>query len=333
MQWQIHRKKSQSAIVGTIIFIIAAFIIAGVMFSLINYNQNVLTTQKNSIQVQQMASLMEKDIFAYYNYTNNNIYINVSGMVYPYSYYISGISVILKNGSYITFDSYSGGSNSLQIIVKGSNNKITTYNSLPVSLAPNSSALIIISNVKSDPIGISVSVVNGKAIASIPVENVQQILSALRGTGVIYVVPPVSKIITNKYFNVSFLITEVNILNKTVFTPANSPYNYTWSVSFDLNTKANSGITGTGTSVPATVTHQTAIFYTIISFSNGNNVTFIKIPSGYYYYYNVSNLYFWITINKHKYYNFTCYANPSNGIIFVNQNTNISITYNCYQTS
>ncbi|MGC9182756.1 hypothetical protein [Caldisphaera sp.] len=320
MPWQIHRKKSQSAIVGTIIFIIAAFIIAGVMFSLINYNQNVLTTQKNSIQVQQMASLMEKDIFAYYNYTNNNIYINVSGMVYPYSYYISGISVILKNGSYITFDSYSGGSNSLQIIVKGTNNKITTYNSLPVSLAPNSSALIIISNVKSDPIGISVSVANGKAIASIPVENVQQIISALRGTGVIYIVPPVSKIITNKYFNVSF-----NIIYVNNFNPGQILYdNYNWSVSFDEQTKINMGY---------------VIFANnyYIHFSNNTNITFIFVPSGYYYYYNISDLYFYHQYQTNKgvttIVDYICSPNPSSGILLVNQNINVSITYNCNRVS
>ncbi|MFP3295843.1 MAG: hypothetical protein RXN81_06930, partial [Caldisphaera sp.] len=157
MQWQVHHKKSQSAIVGTIIFIIAAFIIAGVMLSLINYNQDVLTTQKNSIQVQQMASLMEKDILAYYNYTNNKIYINVSSMAYPYSYYISGISIILKNGSYITFDQYSRVSNILNVIVKYANGNQKNYNYLPVSMNPNSSALIIINNINSNPLGISIS--------------------------------------------------------------------------------------------------------------------------------------------------------------------------------
>lgn len=308
MQWQIHHKKSQSAIVGAIIFIIAAFIIAGVMLSLINYNQNVLLTQKNSIQVQQMVSLMEKDILAYYNYTNNNIYINVSGMAYPYSYYISGVSVILKNGSYLIYDTYTK-SNNLQILVKSANGVIT-YNSLPVSVPLNSSALIIIKNVISQPTGISISVVNGKAIASIPVENIQQLISALRSTGVVYIVPPVKTIITNKYFNVSF-----NIVNLS-YPPPESIIsgNYNWSVSFYMKTKYNIGI------IDVNGNH--------ISFSNGSNITFTNIPSGYYYYYNISNLY--IITNKNYY---ICYPNPSSGVILVNQNTNVSIIYTCNKFS
>ncbi|WP_048816802.1 hypothetical protein [Caldisphaera lagunensis] len=258
---------------------------------------------------------MEKDILAYYNYTNNNIYINVSGMAYPYSYYISGISIILKNGSYIVYDSYSGGSNSLQIIVKGANNRITTYNSLPVSLTPNSSALIIVSNIKSNPIGISISVVNGKSIASIPVENVQQIISALKTSGVVYIVPPVTKIITNKYFNVTF---NINFINSTsVHVIGNGQVkgdDYNWSVSFDEQTKSNIGYV-----------YKKGTNDNTINFSNGTNITFTSVPSGYYYYYNISDLYFY----NNTQIDYICYPNPSSGILFVNQNTNVSITYTC----
>ena len=300
MQWQVHHKKSQSAIVGTIIFIIAAFIIAGVMLSLINYNQDVLTTQKNSIQVQQMASLMEKDILAYYNYTNNKIYINVSSMAYPYSYYISGISIILKNGSYITFDQYSRVSNILNVIVKYANGNQKNYNYLPVSMNPNSSALIIINNINSNPLGISISVVNGKSIAVIPVENLQQLISSLIARGVVNVVPP-TKVVYNKYFNVTFSI--INIIGYQGSSGSNS----NWSVSMYYQTKTG---------------------YINITNSNSrnfsrSNITFSNVPSGYYYYYNVSN----IILSKK---NLICYPNPSSGIILVNQNTFVNITYNCY---
>jgi hypothetical protein len=298
MQWQVHHKKSQSAIVGTIIFIIAAFIIAGVMLSLINYNQDVLTTQKNSIQVQQMASLMEKDILAYYNYTNNKIYINVSSMAYPYSYYISGISIILKNGSYITFDQYSRVSNILNVIVKYANGNQKNYNYLPVSMNPNSSALIIINNINSNPLGISISVVNGKSIAVIPVENLQQLISSLIARGVVNVVPP-TKVVYNKYFNVTFSI--INIIGYQGSSGSNS----TWSVSMYYQTKTG--------------------YININSSSKfrASNIRFSNVPSGYYYYYNVSN----IILSKK---NLICYPNPSSGIILVNQNTFVNITYNCY---
>jgi len=298
MQWQVHHKKSQSAIVGTIIFIIAAFIIAGVMLSLINYNQDVLTTQKNSIQVQQMASLMEKDILAYYNYTNNKIYINVSSMAYPYSYYISGISIILKNGSYITFDQYSRVSNILNVIVKYANGNQKNYNYLPVSMNPNSSALIIINNINSKPLGISISVVNGKSIAVIPVENLQQLISSLIARGVVNVVPP-TKVVYNKYFNVTFSI--INIIGYQGSPSSNS----NWSVSMYYQTKTG------------------YISITNSSTFSASNIKFSNVPSGYYYYYNVSN----IILSKK---NLICYPNPSSGIILVNQNTFVNITYNCY---
>ena len=307
MQWQVHHKKSQSAIVGTIIFIIAAFIIAGVMLSLINYNQDVLTTQKNSIQVQQMASLMEKDILAYYNYTNNKIYINVSSMAYPYSYYISGISIILKNGSYITFDQYSRVSNILNVIVKYANGNQKNYNYLPVSMNPNSSALIIINNINSNPLGISISVVNGKSIAVIPVENLQQLISSLIARGVVNVVPP-TKVVYNKYFNVTFsiinMIWHINIIEYQGIPFSNS--NFTWSVS---------------------MYYQTLSSYVPIggNYNHAPNITFSNVPSGYYYYYNVSNI---IIPGKNYYY--ICYPDPSSGIILVNQNTLVNITYNCY---
>jgi hypothetical protein len=301
MQWQVHHKKSQSAIVGTIIFIIAAFIIAGVMLSLINYNQDVLTTQKNSIQVQQMASLMEKDILAYYNYTNNKIYINVSSMAYPYSYYISGISIILKNGSYITFDQYSRVSNILNVIVKYANGNQKNYNYLPVSMNPNSSALIIINNINSNPLGISISVVNGKSIAVIPVENLQQLISSLIARGVVNVVPP-TKVVYNKYFNVTFSI--ISMIWYQGIPPSYS--NSTWSVS---------------------MYYQTLSSYVLIKGNSyyAPNITFSNVPSGYYYYYNVSNIIF---PGKNNYY--ICYPDPPSGIILVNQNTLVNITYNCY---
>lgn len=301
MQWQVHHKKSQSAIVGTIIFIIAAFIIAGVMLSLINYNQDVLTTQKNSIQVQQMASLMEKDILAYYNYTNNKIYINVSSMAYPYSYYISGISIILKNGSYITFDQYSRVSNILNVIVKYANGNQKNYNYLPVSMNPNSSALIIINNINSNPLGISISVVNGKSIAVIPVENLQQLISSLIARGVVNVVPP-TKVVYNKYFNVTFSI--ISMIWYQGIPPSYS--NSTWSVS---------------------MYYQTLSSYVLIVgiYYYAPNITFSNVPSGYYYYYNVSNI---IIPGKNYYY--ICYPDPPSGIILVNQNTLVNITYNCY---
>jgi len=305
MQWQVHHKKSQSAIVGTIIFIIAAFIIAGVMLSLINYNQDILTTQKNSIQVQQMASLMEKDILAYYNYTNNKIYINVSSMAYPYSYYISGISIILKNGSYITFDQYSRVSNILNVIVKYANGNQKNYNYLPVSMNPNSSALIIINNINSNPLGISISVVNGKSIAVIPVENLQQLISSLIARGVVNVVPP-TKVVYNKYFNVTF-----SIINMIWYQGIPHSYsNSTWSVSMYYQTLSSY--------VLIVGNYYHAYYY-------APNITFSNVPSGYYYYYNVSN----IIIPGNNYY-YICYPDPSSGIILVNQNTLVNITYNCY---
>ncbi|PMP88280.1 MAG: hypothetical protein C0172_02980 [Caldisphaera sp.] len=321
---QIHHKRSQSAIVGAVIFVIAVFIVAGVLISLINYNENLYSTQKNSIQIQQMVSLIEKDIFSYYYYNGSYIFINVTNNVYPYGYYISGISVILSNGSYITYDQYSGASNSLNITVKGVNGGVATYNFLPVPMNPNYSALIIIKNIKSNPIGISISVANGKAIASIPVENLQQILSALRGTGVIYVVPPVSKIITNKYFVVNFTIVDINpydITYSQTHNESNKGY-YSWNVSFYYTTKYING----------TLYYQNSLFKEQSSvnnlyLSNGYNITYTNVPSGYYYYYNISDLYLYSSSNKQT--EIICYPNPASGIILVNQNIFINITYNC----
>ncbi len=72
-----------------------------------------------------------------------------------------------------------------------------------------------------------------------------------------------------------------------------------------------------------------------IYFSNNTNITFIFVPSGYYYYYNISDLYIYQNqTNKGvTTVDYICSPNPSSGILLVNQNINVSIIYNCNRVS
>jgi len=154
-------------------------------------------------------------------------------------------------------------------------------------------------------LGISISVVNGKSIAVIPVENLQQLISSLIARGVVNVVPP-TKVVYNKYFNVTFSI--INMIWYQGIPPSYS--NSTWSVSMYYQTLSSYVLIG-------------GIYYYAHYYAP--NITFSNVPSGYYYYYNVSNI---IIPGKNYYY--ICYPDPPSGIILVNQNTLVNITYNCY---
>ncbi|MEB3691247.1 MAG: hypothetical protein G5Z43_001371 [Caldisphaeraceae archaeon] len=337
---QAQHKRSQSAIVGTVIFIIALFIIAGVMLALINDNQRLYMTQKSSIQTQRMASLLEKSLLAYYNYNDTILYITLHSGLFPYSYYISGISIILNNGSYLIFDQSSNNSN-LNITVN--ENRIqTSYNSLPVVMVPNSSALIEIKNLESAPVGVSISVKNGEAVAAISAKNLEQLASSLLPQ----IIVPSTKLVYNKKFNVTFQVV------RFIGIPANVKFTESFSVSFDNATKTATGYDeniNVYNKTKETYHNTTIIYYIIIqkiiiqkiiqnntviiqnntynytySEVSGLRVTFYNISSGKYYYYNISSIP--VAINGQR---GLCVPYPQTGIILVNRNTYVNITYIC----
>ena len=324
---QVQHKRSQSAIVGTVIFIIALFIIAGVMLALINDNQRLYMTQKSSIQTQRMASLLEKSLLAYYNYNDTTLYITLHSGLFPYSYYISGISIILSNGSYLIFDQSNNNGN-LNITVN-ENGIQASYNSLPVAMVPNSSALIEIKNLKSAPVGVSISVKNGEAIAAISAKNIEQLASSLLPQ---IIVPP-TKLVYNKKFNVTFQAV------RFIGIPANVNFTGYFSFSFNNVTKT---ITGSDENInvynKSTETYYYYTYYYIIIITIQNNtynytytkvsglkVTFYNIPSGRYYYYNISSAP--VIINGQRVG--ICIPYPQTGLILVNENTYVNVTYIC----
>ena len=328
---QVQHKRSQSAIVGTVIFIIALFIIAGVMLALINDNQRLYMTQKSSIQTQRMANLLEKSLLAYYNYNDTTLYITLHSGLFPYSYYISGISIILNNGSYLIFDQSSNNSN-LNITVN-ENGIQASYNSLPVAMVPNSSALIEIKNLKSAPVGVSISVKNGEAVAAISAKNIEQLASSLLPQ----IIVPSTKLVYNKKFNVTFQVV------RFIGIPANANLKGTFSVSFDNATKAIIGyFENINVYNKSTETYYyIIIIYNVITIRNitiqnntynytytevsGLRVTFYNIPSGRYYYYNISSIP--VIINGQRVG--LCVPYPQTGLILVNENTYVNVTYIC----
>ncbi|MEB2793452.1 MAG: hypothetical protein G5Z42_06380 [Caldisphaeraceae archaeon] len=324
---QVQHKRSQSAIVGTVIFIIALFIIAGVMLALINDNQRLYMTQKSSIQTQRMASLLEKSLLAYYNYNDTTLYITLHSGLFPYSYYISGISIILSNGSYLIFDQSSNNGN-LNITVN-ENGIQASYNSLPVTMVPNSSALIEIKNLKSAPVGVSISVRNGEAVAAISAKNIEQLASSLLPQ---IIVPP-TKLVYNKKFNVTFQVV------RFIGIPADVNFTGYFSFSFNNVTKT---VIGSDENInvynKSTETYYYYTYYYIIIITIQNNtynytytkvsglkVTFYNISSGRYYYYNISSAP--VKINGQTVG--ICIPYPQTGLILVNENTYINVTYIC----
>ena len=324
---QVQHKRSQSAIVGTVIFIIALFIIAGVMLALINDNQRLYMTQKSSIQTQRMASLLEKSLLAYYNYNDTTLYITLHSGLFPYSYYISGISVILNNGSYLIFDQSNNNGN-LNITVN-ENGIQKSYNSLPVTMVPNSSALIEIKNLESAPVGVSISVKNGEAVAAISAKNIEQLASSLLPQ----IIVPSTKLVYNKKFNVTFQVV------RFIGIPANVNFTGHFSFSFNNVTKT---VTGYDENInvynKSTETYYYYTYYYIIIITIQNNtynytytkvsglkVTFYNISSGRYYYYNISSAP--VIINGQRVG--ICIPYPQTGLILVNENTYVNVTYIC----
>ncbi|MEB2793467.1 MAG: hypothetical protein G5Z42_03270 [Caldisphaeraceae archaeon] len=313
---QVQHKRSQSAIVGTVIFIIALFIIAGVMLTLINDNQRLYMTQKSSIQTQRMASLLEKSLLAYYNYNDTTLYITLHSGLFPYSYYISGISIILSNGSYLIFDQSSNNGN-LNITVN-ENGIQKSYNSLPVTMVPNSSALIEIKNLESAPVGVSISVRNGEAVAAISAKNIEQLASSLLSK----IIVPSTKLVYNKKFNVTFQV--VRFIGIPASINTNEIFLGTFSVSFNNATKTATGYDENINVYDYSYYYGQYVYdysYTEIS---GLKITFYNIPSGKYYYYNISSEPVIIGGIAGQ-----CVPYPQTGLILVNGNTYVNITYIC----